>query len=141
MRFEGTVVLPTDKILSLTGQFDLATYIEAVGNEELAFRKAFQALLNNADHESLDMGGRKVAITGPIDMQAAVPNRTSFATRRVIRNGQLEATTNGDWGTTIATSQATYSTSDTKKLTDVTTSPILRLVPWSKALVSGALST
>lgn len=120
MRFEGTLVLPTDKILSLTGQFDLATYIEAVGNEELAFRKAFQALLNNADHESLDMGGRKVAITGPIDMQAAVPNRTSFATRRVIRNGQLEATTNGDWGTTIATSQATYSTSDTKKLTDVT---------------------
>ncbi|MDG1472320.1 MAG: right-handed parallel beta-helix repeat-containing protein [Ascidiaceihabitans sp.] len=120
VRFEGTIVMPTDKTLLLTRQFDLATYIDAMGNEELAFRKAFQALLNNADHESLDMGGRKVAITGPIDMQAAVPDRTSFATRRVIRNGQLEATTNGDWDTYVAASQATYSTSDSKKLTEVT---------------------
>jgi len=54
------------------------------------------------------------------DLQAAVPNRTSFATRRVIRNGQLEATTNGDWETSVATSQATYSTSDSKALTNVT---------------------
>ena len=120
VRFEGTLVMPTDRILLLSRQFDLSTYIDAVGNEEMAFRKAFQALLNNVDHESLDLGGRKIAVTGPIDMQAAVPNRSSFATRRVIRNGQLEATTNGDWDTSVAASQATYSTSDTKKLTAVT---------------------
>jgi hypothetical protein len=120
VRFEGTLVMPTDRILLLSRQFDLSTYIDAVGDEELAFRKAFQALLNNVDHESLDLGGRKIVVTGPIDMQAAVPNRSSFATRRVIRNGQLEATTNGDWETTVAASQATYSTTDTKKLTSVT---------------------
>lgn len=120
VRFEGTLVMPDDKTLLLRRQYDLPSYIDAFGNEELAFRKAFQALLNNADHESLDLGGRKIAVTGPIDMQAATPNRSSFATRRVIRNGQLEATTNGDWASEAVTSQATYSTSDTKKLTAVT---------------------
>ncbi len=117
--FEGTLVMATDKVLSLRKNFDLPGYIDAFGDEELAFRKAFQALLNNADHESLDLGGRKVNVTGPIDMQAATPERSSYATRRVIRNGQLEAATNGDWDTVTVTSQASYSPSDARKLTNV----------------------
>jgi len=117
--FEGTVTMPTDKMLLLTRNFDLPIYIEAFGNEELAFKKAFQALLNNADHESLDMGGRKVTITAPIDMQAAVPNKDSYATRRVIRNGQLEVGGSSVWDTEIVTSQATYSTSDSRTLKNV----------------------
>jgi hypothetical protein len=117
-KFEGTVTMPDDKILLLRKNFDLPAYIEAFGNEELAFKKAFQALLNSSDHDSLDMGGRRVAITSQIDMQAAVPNRTSFATRRVIRNGQLEAL-GEDWNEQVATSQATYSASDPRKLTNV----------------------
>lgn len=120
VRFEGTVTMPTDKALLLTKEFHLPAYIDAFGNEELAFKKAFQALLNNSDHEALDMRGRKVYITEPIDMQAAVPDRNSYATRRVIRNGQLEAAVGGDWNTTVVTSQASYSASDPKTLTDVT---------------------
>ncbi len=118
--FEGTVTMPNDKILSLNKSYDLPTYINAFGNEELAFKKAFQALLNNVDHESLDLGGRKVTITAPIDMQAAVPNKTSFATRRIIRNGQLEASGSSVWDTDVVTSPATYDPGDSRTLTNVT---------------------
>ncbi|TDK42154.1 glycosyl hydrolase family 28-related protein [Antarcticimicrobium luteum] len=118
--FEGTVTMPDDKMLLLTKSFDLPHYIAAFDDEELAFKKAFQALLNNADHESLDMGGRKVTVTGPIDMQAAVPNKSSYSTRRVVRNGQLEASAGAAWDTDVVTSQATYSVSDSKTLSNVT---------------------
>lgn len=118
--FEGTVTMPDDKMLLLTKSFDLPHYVAAFGNEELAFKKAFQALLNNADHESLDLGGLKITVTAPIDMQAAVPNKTTYSTRRVIRNGQLEAVAGAAWNTDVVTSRATYSTSNSKKLTNVT---------------------
>lgn len=118
-KFEDTISMPTDKIFLLRKNFDLPTYIEAFGDEELAFKKAFQGLLNSSDHESLDLGGRRVAVTSPIDMQAAVPNRTTFATRRMIRNGQLEAQ-GDDWNTVFSSSQATYSASNSRKLTNVT---------------------
>ena len=119
VRFEGTVTMATDKILSLTKDFNLPTYIDAFGNEELAFKKAFQALLNNADHESLDLGGRRIGVTAPIDMQAAVPNKGSYATRRLIRNGQFECIAGPAWDTVTVTGQATYSTSNPLKLTNV----------------------
>ncbi len=88
-RFEGTVTMPVNRRLSMTRSFDLPTYAAAFGDEELGFKKAFQALLNWADHDSLDLGGRRIEVTAPIDMQAAVNNKTTFATRRVIRNGQF----------------------------------------------------
>jgi hypothetical protein len=118
-KFEGTVTMPTAAILLLRRNFDLPNYIEAFGSEELAFKKAFQALLNNSDHESLDLGGRKVALTEPIDLQAAVPNRTRYETRRAIHNGQLIALTGGDWATTTITAQATYNTNDARTLKNV----------------------
>lgn len=119
VQFEGTVVMPTDKILSLTKNYDLPAYIDAFGNEELAFKKAFQALLNNSDHESLDLGGRRIYVTEPIDMQAAVANKDNYATRRHISNGQFEAASNGDWADEVATSQATYDPSSNKTLSNV----------------------
>ncbi|WP_147107297.1 glycosyl hydrolase family 28-related protein [Tateyamaria sp. syn59] len=119
VKFEGTISMPTDKMLLLRKSFDLPTYIEAFGDEVLAFQKAFQALLNSSDHESLDLCGRRIAVFEPIDMQAAVPNRDQFNTRRVIRNGQFEA--QGDnWNTQTVTSQATYSSSNGRTLTNVT---------------------
>lgn len=118
-KFEGTVTMPTAAILLLRRNFDLPNYIEAFGDEQLAFKKAFQALLNNSDHESLDLGGRKVALTEPVDLQAAVPNRTRYETRRAIHNGQLIALTSGDWDTTTVTAQATYSPSNSRTLTNV----------------------
>lgn len=120
IEFEGTVTMPDDKMLLLTKNFDLPAYINAFGDEELAFKKAFQALLNNADHESLDMGGRKISVNGPIDMAAAVPNRQSgFSTRRVIRNGQFDVKDNAAWDTETFTSVATYNPSDPTRLTNV----------------------
>ncbi|WP_109466206.1 glycosyl hydrolase family 28-related protein [Albibacillus kandeliae] len=117
--FEGTVTMPTDKMLLLTRNYDLASYVDAFGDEELAFKKAFQALLNNSDHAELDLGGRKVNLSGPVDMQAAVPNKDSYATRRVIRNGQLNATGGAAWDTETVTSQASYSASNGRTLSDV----------------------
>ncbi|WP_424987856.1 hypothetical protein [Microbulbifer sp. S227A] len=117
--FEGTVTMPVDKMLLLTKSFDLPTYIDAFDDEELAFGKAFQALLNNADHESLDMCGRKISVTRPLDMQAAVPNKASYATRRVIRNGQFDAVGGSVWNTEVVTSEASYSANSATTLTEV----------------------
>lgn len=119
VKFEGTVTMATDRMLVLTKGLDLPNYIAAFGNEELAFKKAFQALLNNGDHDSLDLGGRRITISAPIDMQAAVPNRTSYATRRVIRNGQLAASGTAVWDTGVFTSLATYSPANSRTLTNV----------------------
>ena len=119
VQFEGTVTMATDKMLLLTQNYDLPSYIAAFGDEELAFKKAFQALLNNVDHDSLDLCGRKIKVTEPIDMQAAVPNKTCFATRRVIRNGQFDASGGSAWDTEVVTSEASYSASSSKKLTGV----------------------
>ena len=119
VKFVGTVMMPTAAILLLRRNFDYANYMEAFENEELAFRKAFQALLNNSDHESLDLCGRKIALTEPVDLQAAVPNRTRYETRRAIHNGQLIALTGGDWDTTSLTERATYSPSNPRVLTNV----------------------
>lgn len=118
VKFEGTLSMPDDRELLLRKSYDLPTYIEAFGDETLAFKKAFQALLNGVDHESLDMGGRRIAVFEPIDMQAAVPNRDQYNTRRVIRNGQFEAL-GDDWGSETVTSQATYSATDSRTLSNV----------------------
>ena len=96
--------------LAITRGFNLPVYAAAFGSEELGFKKAFQALLNFVDHESLDLGGRRIEVTAPIDMQAAVSNKTSFSTRRVIRNGQFNVVAGPAWAPTVVTSQAGYST-------------------------------
>jgi len=119
VKFEGRVSMPSTAVLLLRRNFDLPTYIEAFEDEELAFKKAFQALLNNSDHESLDMGGRKVNVTEPLDMQSAVPDRDAYATRRIIRNGQLEAADSAAWNTETFTSVATYATNNPFTLTGV----------------------
>ena len=119
VRFEGTVTMPVDKRLAITRGFNLPVYAAAFGNEELGFKKAFQALLNFTDHESLDLGGRRVEVTAPIDMQAAVNNKTTFSTRRVIRNGQFNVIAGSAWTPTVVTSQAGYSAGNPNTLTAV----------------------
>lgn len=120
IEFEGTVTMPDDKMLLLTKNFDLPAYITAFGDEMLAFKKAFQALLNNSDHESLDMGGRKIAVSQPIDMAAAVPNKQSgFSTRRVLRNGQFDVQSSAAWDTETFSSHATYNPNNRTRLTNV----------------------
>ncbi|MCZ4351094.1 glycosyl hydrolase family 28-related protein [Roseovarius aestuarii] len=119
VRFEGTVTMAADHILTLIKNYDLPSYIDAFGDEELAFRKAFQALLNNADHDSLDMKGRIITLSGPVDMQAAVANKDYYSQRRILKNGQISTVESAAWDTDVVTSQATYSPSDNRKLTNV----------------------
>ncbi|WP_204113086.1 glycosyl hydrolase family 28-related protein [Shimia biformata] len=119
VEFEGTVTMASDDYLTLTKDFHLSPYIDAFGSEEEGFKRAFQALLNNADHESLDLGGRRISISQPIDMAAAVGNKDEFAQRRVIRNGQLYVTGTSVWDPEVVTSQATYSASASRTLTNV----------------------
>ncbi|NDV98604.1 glycosyl hydrolase family 28-related protein [Salipiger sp. PrR002] len=120
VRFEGQLSMPASAILSLTKDFNLPAYSDAFGgDEEIALAKGLQSLLNNADHESFDMGGRRVSMNGPLDVQAAVPNRDTYSQRRVLRNGQLRAEDSGGWGATSVTSTATYSASNQWRLTNV----------------------
>ncbi len=118
-RFEGTVTMPVARRLALTRSFDLPSYADAFGSEELGFKKAFQALLNFTDHDLLDLGGRRVAVTAPIDMAAAVPNKATFSVRRVIRNGQFEAIAGPAWNPAVVTSQASYNPAQPTTLTGV----------------------
>jgi len=117
--FEGTVVQPEAFSFVMRENFNFPSYLDAFGDEEIAFRKAFQALLAPSDHESLDLGGRRIAVFGPIDMAAAA-GVTSFEQRRAIRNGQLIAATTGDWDDTVVTAQGSYSAWNPKQLTNVT---------------------
>lgn len=117
-RFSGTVSMPDDKHLILRRNFDLPTYAAAFGDEELAFRKAFQALLVFSDHESLDLGGRRIEVTGPIDMAAAA-NQATYEIRRVIRNGQLNVVPGPAWDTETQTSPASYDAGQPVTLTAV----------------------
>jgi len=119
VRFQGRVVMGAEHRLVFQKNFDYPTYVDAFGDEELAFKKAFQALLNFSDHESLDLGGRRISLSGPVDMQAAVSNKTNFEVRRVIRNGQLQPIPGPAWDNDVVVAQATYSGNNPLKLTNV----------------------
>ena len=119
VRFVGKVSMPANRRLILRKNYDLPTYIDAFGDEVEGFKRAFQALLNNTDHESLDMGGRRIELTGPIEMAAAVNNLTTYEIRRVIRNGQFNCVPGAAWDIGTVTSTARYAVNNPKTLTDV----------------------
>jgi len=119
VQIQGQLVMPDDAPLVLSKSYNLSTYIDAFKSEELAFKKAFQALLNSGDHDSLDLSGRSIAVSEPIDMQAAVANRTEYAQRRVIRNGQFYAQGDTAWENEVVNSVATYSQNTPKVLKNV----------------------
>ncbi|EBA12316.1 glycosyl hydrolase family 28-related protein [Roseobacter sp. CCS2] len=120
VRFVGRIVQEPAFRFILQQDYDYDSYLSAFQNEELAFKKAYQALINFADHDSLDLCGRRVLLTEPVDMQAADPSRTRFETRRVIRNGQFQPADGAAWDTVEVTSQATYAANDDNRLTNVT---------------------
>ncbi len=134
VRFEGTLVMPTSARLSLIRNFNLPTYIDAFGNEALAFRKAVQALFNYTDHDTLDLGGRRIDVDGPIDIQAAVDNISTFQIRRVIRNGQFFVSDSPNWDPDVVTSSGSYNPLNPFQLTNV--SNIAQIVPGM--LIEGA---
>ncbi|MEM1078508.1 MAG: glycosyl hydrolase family 28-related protein [Pseudomonadota bacterium] len=132
-RFEGTVSMPDDKRLSLTRNFDLNAYYDAFGDEVLAFKKAVQCYMNFSDHDALDLCGRSIELTEPIDIHAAVGNQDTFTIRRVIRNGQFNCSASPAWDTVVTTSRATYAASNPFELSGVVN--VAQIVPGS--LVEG----
>lgn len=119
VRFVGQLVMPTAARLALQANFDFPTYAQAFGDEELALKKGLQALLAFTDHNSFDLCGRRVEVSGPIDVAEVVPDLTSWGNRRVITNGQISAQDSTAWNDTVVTSVASYSTSAPNTLTGV----------------------
>ncbi|WP_226624568.1 right-handed parallel beta-helix repeat-containing protein [Alloyangia pacifica] len=135
VRFEGQVSMPASAILSLTRDFHFPAYLAAFGCDEAqALAKGLQSLLNNADHESFDLCGRRVSLTAPLDVRAAVDNRDTYSQRRVLRNGQLRAEAGGSWDAVSVSGTASYSASNPWQLTNVSNIANIEV----GSLVSGA---
>ncbi len=118
IRFEGTLSMPANRKLTLVRNYDLNTYEQAFGSEIEGFRRALQALFYFTDHVTLDLSGRRVDMSAPIDV-AAIAGLSSFTNRRVIRNGSLNAVAGPGWATTDTLSVATYAVNNPKFLTGV----------------------
>lgn len=119
IHFEGRVTMPGNRKLILQKNFDFATYADAFRDEEMALRKAIQALMNFSDHSDLDLNGFRIALTKPLDVQAVEATKTTFETRRVIRNGQIEAISGPEWEEDRIVARASYSPDNALKLTNV----------------------
>ncbi len=118
VQFEGNLVMASATRLALTRNYDLANYTAAMGNELEGFKKALQALFFFTDHVELNLNGRRVELTEPIDV-AALAGLTVFEQRRVLSNGQIAALTGPLWANSAVTSTANYSTSASARLTNV----------------------
>jgi hypothetical protein len=117
IRFEGRLVMPDGARLALNRNFDLKGYAEAMGDDVLGLKKGLQQLFNQSDHESFDLCGRRVVLDGPLDVQAIVGNRNTYANRRVLRNGQLAAQSSGVWADDVHTRSGAWSASDPRRIT------------------------
>ena len=117
-RFVGQVALPADKRLILRRNFDLPTYAAAFGDEVEAFRRGLQALVAFADHESFDLGGRRIEVAAPIDVAEAM-GEDVWEIRRVVRNGQLNVVPGAAWDTVEVTSTASYDAGQPTVLSNV----------------------
>ncbi|MFN7222891.1 MAG: glycosyl hydrolase family 28-related protein [Paracoccaceae bacterium] len=118
IRFQGTLIQPDNVRLALTRNYDLDTYTSAFGNELLGFKKALQALFYFTDHVALDLSDRRVDLVEPINV-AAICGLTTFAQRRFLTNGQLNAVAGPAWDTVAVTSNTTYSPANPNLLTAV----------------------
>lgn len=118
VRFEGKLAMPATARLACVRNYDQETYGAAFGDEAEGFRRGLQALFYFTDHVTYDMRGRRVDLAAPVDV-AALVGLTSFAQRRVIRHGQINAVASTAWDTATVTSVATYSTAQPDRLTGV----------------------
>jgi len=118
VRFEGTITMPDAQRLACTRNFDLDTYAAAFGSELQGFKKALQALFYFTDHVTLDLNGRRVELTEPINV-AALTGLTGFAIRRTLDNGQLLAAPGPAWDTQTVTAVGTYTAANPYTLTGI----------------------
>jgi hypothetical protein len=119
VRFEGVLTMPDAARLSLKQNYDLDGYAEAFGDDVTGLKKGLQVLFNQSDFEAFDLCGRRVVLTEPVDVQAAVLNKNTYANRRVIRNGQLTADDSTGWDDEVHTRTANWVASAGTELTGV----------------------
>jgi hypothetical protein len=119
VRFEGTLAMPDAARLALRQNYDLDGYSEALGDDVTGLKKGLQVLFNQSDFEAFDLCGRRVVLAEPVDVQAAVLNKTTYANRRVIRNGQLSADDSPGWADEVHVRTANWVSSAGTELTDV----------------------
>jgi hypothetical protein len=126
VRFEGTLIMDGSTRLLLTRAYDFPTYEAAFGGSDLGFRKGVQALFYFTEHVTFDLKGRRVRLNTPVDV-AALAGLDSFAQRRTIANGQLDAELDGTWATQTSTRTATYNANQPNILqgmTNLSTLPV-----------------
>jgi hypothetical protein len=119
VRFEGKLVMPDAARLSLLQNYDLDGYAEAFGDDVTGLRKGLQVLFNQSEFEAFDLCGRRVVLSEPLDVQAAVGNKTTYANRRVIKNGQLTADGGAGWADEVHTRTANWISTSGTELTNV----------------------
>jgi len=119
VRFEGKLSTPDGARLSLKQNFDLNGYAEAFDDDVQGLKKGIQQLFNQSDHEGFDLNGRRVILDAPLDVQAIVGNRNSYANRRMLRNGQLTATNSTGWNDEVHTRSGNWSANNPREITGV----------------------
>ncbi len=119
-RFHGSVLMAEEDALLLCAELDINAYVEAFDEETEGLRRAIQALSLFQGHDGLDLKGRRFRLDQPLDVQGAVRTLTSLGSRRVIRNGQIEAMDTGNWDPEVVTATASYDRDeDQVKLTGI----------------------
>lgn len=118
-RFEGRIIMPDATRLALNENFDLDGYAEAFGDEVIGLKKGLQQLFNQSEFEAFDLCGRRIVLTEPLDIQAIVGNKNTYANRRVLRNVQFTAAASSAWNDTVTTRSATWSASSAFELSNV----------------------
>lgn len=137
IRFKGKLKTPDSTRVVFLKNFDYPTYVDAFGDETLAFKKALQALIGYSDHASLDLCGRRVDIKEPLILNEIRPKSKGFSNRRTIRNGSILAVSEngGDvWKSKAIKSDARYDPSAAKILSNVTNVAAIEI----GSLVTGA---
>ena len=119
VRFEGKITAPGDVRVALNQNFDLKGYAEAFGDDLIGLKKGLQMLFNQSDHEAFDLCGKRVVVDTPIDVQAVVGNRNSYANRRIVRNGQLSADDSVNWNDEVHTRTGTWNRGQPKEISNV----------------------
>lgn len=117
--FRGTLSMPDNTILILQRNFDQPSYAAAFGSGEAGFRKGLQALFHTDEHMMFDLMGRRVLLSGPVDVRA-LAGLDDTSSRRVLINGQLEMAENPAWATDVTTRVATYNPANPLLLSGVT---------------------
>ncbi len=127
VRFEGKIAMPDAVRLALDANFDLDGYAEAFGDEVIGLKKGIQQLFNQSEFEAFDLCGRRIILDAPLDIQAIVENRNTYANRRVLRNGQFTAATSIAWNNDVQTRSGSWTSSSPFEISGVSNAATVKV--------------